>query len=344
MDQKVSDGQNGDEEVNARELAKKNLSFTLKKLVTAFWDNLTYDNVKETSRWFLESAAIEFSFSFDDLMMILTLFVLFGSEIRMAVAPPVKAHDLFFEEMITLCFSCFIVELFLVTWSKTYVYHWNPSKCEGYFMSFFFWLDVLAIVSMLPDVESTSRALNFDDLKDGSGEGSVKAMRVVRMVRLVRIVKLYKIQAERRRAARLEAELLDLVRQGAVSYEDIATQRALYEQRQSKVGGLLSDSITRRVITIVLLMVLIVPVLTIAPNPVEDRIEITKIFNKLMDEAGDEDTEKTIIRMFKDIAPFPLQIEELGGDYIWERSHREDRRKDEILCTNCGEDDDDFSF
>merc|ERR1711871_214570 len=110
---------------------------------------------------------------------------------------------------------------------------------------------------MFPEIPAISRAFQLDEIAGGN----VKSARVVRMVRLVRIVKLYKIQSERRRAANLEAELLELVRQGAVSYDEIETQRALYQQRQSKVGGLLSDSITRRVIIIVLLMLFGVPLL-----------------------------------------------------------------------------------
>jgi len=251
------------DDVTARQLAEKNIKESLIKYLKAFWEAFTYENVKDTTRWFLDSAAFEFSFSFDDLMMLMTLFVLFGNEIRVLGVD--KSYDQGFIDVTTICFAFFVAELVLVTWSKTYRYHYLPWECEGYFLSFFWWLDLAAVVSMFPEIPAISTALGMDFVNNSSeNETTLKTARVVRMVRLVRLVKIYKIQAERRRAARLEAELLDLVRQGAVSYDDIATQRALYQQRQSKVGGLLSDSITRRVITIVLVMLFVVPFLQFA--------------------------------------------------------------------------------
>lgn len=249
-----------DNEPTGMALAKEKSNLSLKKILKDFWASLTYDNIKTQTRWFLDSAALEISISFDDLMMAMTLFVLFGGEIRaMAVD---KKYDDTFIVLTTICFAFFIVELVLVTWSKTYLESIVPWICDGYFGSFFFILDLFAILSMFPEIPAVAEAFGIDKLLSGNQDGAkLKAARVVRMVRLVRLVKLYKIQSERRRAARLEEELLELVRQGAVSYEDIATQRALYQQRQSKVGGLLSDSITRRVIIIVLMMLLFVPLL-----------------------------------------------------------------------------------
>jgi len=255
---------NGDVGKTGRQLANEKSRLNVVKWFKETWKILTYENIKDGVRWFIESAAIEFSISFDDIMMGMTLFVLFASEIRIMAVH--KKHDPGFMIMTIICFCFFILELVLVTWSKTYLSSIIPWECEGYFGSFFFVLDVLAIVSMFPDIPIISAGLGIDTILHGDGNNEtgatgLKAARVVRMVRLVRLVKLYKIQSERRRAARLEAELLELVRQGAVSYDDIATQRALYQQRQSKVGGLLSDSITQRVITIVLCMLFFVPIL-----------------------------------------------------------------------------------
>lgn len=88
-----------------------------------------------------------------------------------------------------------------------------------------------------------------------------KAGRVVRLVRLVRLVKLFKIAGERRKRARHEEEMMELVAIGAIAYEDIAKQTALTSERKSKLGGELSESTTRRVIVIVLVMVCILPLL-----------------------------------------------------------------------------------
>jgi hypothetical protein len=88
-----------------------------------------------------------------------------------------------------------------------------------------------------------------------------KAGRVVRTVRLARLVRLYKIQAERTRVKRIEDEQMELVRQGLLTFEDIAKTKQLNETRNSKVGAELSDTTTRRVIVIVLLMLCLIPIL-----------------------------------------------------------------------------------
>ena len=79
-----------------------------------------------------------------------------------------------------------------------------------------------------------------------------KAGRVVRTVRLARLVRIYKIQAERARVKRIEDEQMELVRQGLLTFEDI---------EKTKVGAELSDTTTRRVIVIVLLMLCLIPIL-----------------------------------------------------------------------------------
>merc|ERR1711871_581761 len=157
---------------------------------------------------------------------------------------------------------------------------------------------------MFPEIPAISRAFQLDEIAGGN----VKSARVVRMVRLVRIVKLYKIQSERRRAANLEAELLELVRQGAVSYDEIETQRALYQQRQSKVGGLLSDSITRRVIIIVLLMLFGVPLLqSVTTNSERDfAVESLHYFNV---NNADVATRYVAMDTFHKYAPNLLKLE-----------------------------------
>merc|ERR1711871_1508117 len=157
---------------------------------------------------------------------------------------------------------------------------------------------------MFPEIPAISRAFQLDEIAGGN----VKSARVVRMVRLVRIVKLYKIQSERRRAANLEAELLELVRQGAVSYDEIETQRALYQQRQSKVGGLLSDSITRRVIIIVLLMLFGVPLLqSVTTNSERDfAVESLHYFNV---NVADTATRYVAMDTFHKYAPNLLKLE-----------------------------------
>jgi hypothetical protein len=74
---------------------------------------------------------------------------------------------------------------------------------EEYFLTFFFWLDVVSTLSMLTDIgwvwdimvgeNSSSKAGNAAQLAKTSRAGRVtRVIRVIRLIRLIRIVKLYK--------------------------------------------------------------------------------------------------------------------------------------------------------
>jgi len=164
----------------------------------------------------------------------------------------------------------FILELILNTWSKTTYSSFSPKiKFEGYLFSFYWWLDLIAIVSMWFDIDWIAVPMGIGGVSSSvSGTSNLaKAGRVVRLVRLVRLVKLFKIASERRKRAQQEQQLMELVAVGAISFLDIEKQRALNSERKSKLGSELSESTTRRVIVIVLIMVCILPLLSSpAPN------------------------------------------------------------------------------
>jgi class 3 adenylate cyclase len=131
-------------------------------------------------------------------------------------------------------------------------------------------LDLIAILSLFPDISWIAQGTGIGDLADSvnsTNSSFSKAGRVVRTVRLARLVRIYKIQSERKRLARIEAEQMVLVRKGLLSYEDVLKSRQINQERNSKVGAELSDTITKRVIVMVLSMLCLVPVLNYtAPN------------------------------------------------------------------------------
>jgi len=203
--------------------------------IRAFIKSITYECLKSSTKWLIENAKIDLTFRFSDIMMYMTLFVLYADEIRVLVAP--KSADAGFDVATTICFFFFIFELVFGTWSKSSIksiYEW-----DGYIFSFYFWLDVAAIVSMFPDVPIIADPLGIQSISNGVGgnSGLTKAGRVVRMVRLVRLVKLYKIAAERRAASRVERELQNMLEQGLISYNTLDQHRSMFQQRQSKVGS-----------------------------------------------------------------------------------------------------------
>ena len=223
------------------------------------WDEV-YWNAKDGIVWFLDSCKI--SFSFGDLMMVMTLFVLFGDNIKLLSTT--KEADAGFEICNTICLFFFIAEFLAQWWAKTDWESIVPFKFEGYFLSFYFWLDFVSILSMFPDISWIAVGLGIGDISQSvSGNNNItRAGRIIRLVRLVRLVRLYKIYLEKRRKMDQEAEMLELMRANVMSYDEILRQQALYQDRQSKLGSKLNHSITQRVILLVLSMVIILPLTT----------------------------------------------------------------------------------
>jgi hypothetical protein len=126
---------------------------------------------------------------------------------------------------------------------------------------------VIAILSLFPDIPLVGGPLGISGISDNvsGGNNYTRAGRVVRLVRLVRLVRVYKVASERRRRAHQEAELLELVRLGVIAQEDVDKQRGLYNTRQSRLGDQLSESTTRRVIIMILVMLIILPLLLYSP-------------------------------------------------------------------------------
>ncbi len=229
-----------------------------------WWENIDWEEVYWSSKdgmvWFLDSCKI--SFSFGDAMMLMTLFVLFGDNIKLISSS--KDADAGFEICNTICLFFFTAEFFAQCWSKTDWESWLPLKFDGYFLSFYFWLDLLSILSMFPDIGWIANAIGFGDISNSvQGNNSLtRAGRIIRLVRLVRLVRLYKIYLDKRKKMEQEAQMMELMRAGELTYDEILRQQALYQDRQSKLGSKLNHSITQRVIILVLTMVIILPLTT----------------------------------------------------------------------------------
>lgn len=124
-------------------------------------------------------------------MTIITIYSLFFDDIRI-IAFSKEADNVFFS-LTLFSFIAFSIEIILAC-----------IAFDGYFNSFFFWLDVISTVTMLPDVGwiwfplvnngSSLLATNTStDLVKTTRSGRVtRIIRIIRLMRLFRIVKLYK--------------------------------------------------------------------------------------------------------------------------------------------------------
>lgn len=145
---------------------------------------------------------------------------------------------------------------------------------KDYFLGFYFWLDLIATVSLITDIgwiyneivgggsisaSNASQASSLARAGRGARVGT-RAGRIVRLVRLIRIVKLYKHAHKA-----LEKETRDDDNQiNAEELEQIHNKNHEPDiPKESHVGRQLSDLTTRRVIVIVLIMMFSVPILSL---------------------------------------------------------------------------------
>lgn len=129
-------------------------------------------------------------------MTIVTIYALLASDVK-ALAFDIEADDAF---VVLTCISMalFALELIAASVGK-----------PGYWLSFFFWLDLIATLSLVTDIDPLVEAVSRGEEGNGSAAGDTATLarasrgarigtragrmtRVIRLIRLVRVVKLYK--------------------------------------------------------------------------------------------------------------------------------------------------------
>jgi len=136
-------------------------------------------------------------------MTVITIYSLFFDDIRI-VAFPKSADNVFFG-LTLFSFTAYCIEIILA-----------GIAIDGYFNSFFFWLDVVSTITMLPDcgwiwypiMQQGSALLTTgkttDIAKTTRSSRVTRIIRIIRLMRLFRIVKLYK-QVKAAERQRLQA-------------------------------------------------------------------------------------------------------------------------------------------
>jgi len=217
--------------------------------------------IKLKMKWFLQEA--EFKISFDDCMMSMTLFVLFADSFKVIFLP--EKSDYSFIVANTICFFFFIFEFLANTWVQSR-FSFKPGniKISGYIFCFFWFCDIIAIISMFPDISWIANPLGMGDVANAtSGNANYKrAGRIVRLIRLIRLIRLFKIYMERKKREKEQAVLQELVEKGEIDATDATKHKLLHDSRGTKVGGQLSAAIIQRVIILILVILIILPLLT----------------------------------------------------------------------------------
>ena len=202
------------------------------------------DSAKDEDHPFLDRVLR--SKEFNALMVILTIYALFGDDIRLAFYE--LENDQTFYLISTFAMLMFIVEMCLQFYFRV-EYRWG----------FYFVLDILSTVSMIPDtglLEELMEEMSGGDEATGTmkagktSRAGAKAGRVVKIVRLIRFVRIFK--------------LLKIRKQKEDDSEESNAGKTLEDKLQdepSKVGKKLTELTVRRVIVIVLAMIMLFPFL-----------------------------------------------------------------------------------
>ena len=145
---------------------------------------------------------------------------------------------------------------------------------KGYFLSFWFWLDFIAMISMVPDIVLLLNLFGIDssDLnvsntraskvgKSGRSATALKAIRMIRFSRLFRVLRVFRF-----------------IQSDDESSNDYSAKKDVADYGSSKVGQIVSETVTKKVILLVLTLVLVLPWLE--PNEVsfQDATESSSIF------------------------------------------------------------------
>ncbi|GLE05797.1 hypothetical protein PINS_up014978 [Pythium insidiosum] len=166
------------------------------------------------------------------LMLVVTIYALFGDDLRLSSFS--RAADNTFYALATVCLVLFASEFIVSSYAK-----------PGYLFSFYFILDLIATFSVLPDIgwiwasiiggtSNKSSALKASKAtRAGSRAGRI--VRVVRAVRLFRVVKILKWK-----------------------HQD--TDESVQEVKESKVGSKMGEVTVQRVVILVLFLIMLLPV------------------------------------------------------------------------------------
>lgn len=222
------------------------ITFTEPDNLTLRLQSLTSDTLSSRSCAYILTRKILDSRLTTAFMTTITIYALFGDDIRMAATS--KSADNVFFSLASVCLVLFSAEIVATFWVKP-SYRW----------SFNFYLDVISTISLIPDIGwawqriiGTSDASSTSQINQVQNAGKLsrtgartsRVVRIVRLIRIIRLVKLYKSA----RSAMERQNSLKVVPESDYSIPE-----------ESKIGRKLSDLTTKRVILIVMTLLIILP-------------------------------------------------------------------------------------
>ena len=183
------------------------------------------------------------------LVGLFTLYALFGDDARLLLFG--KEHDEVFYALTVVCIAVFCTDISLSIWLR-----------KEYLWSFYFCLDVISTLSLVPDIgwiwNAIPTASNSDtSLSEIQGAGKAsrvgaRASKIIRVLRLLKLIRLVKVYRQIRPSPNLTIHG--------------RAHEILVIPEESRIGKKMSELTTKRVIAIVLLLLLALPLLDLSSS------------------------------------------------------------------------------
>jgi len=226
------------------------------------------------------------------LSVVATITSLLAYDFTMAFLP--KSVDFCTEVILLVVFAFFFIELIVASLVR-----------RNYFLSFWFWLDFIAMVSMIPDLTLLLQLMgaengdvsmaNTQASKAGKSARSsvaLKAIRMIRFSRMTRVLRVFKFfQSEDDDAAKVDP----------------------VDAGSSKVGQIVSESVTKKVIILVLVLVLVLPWMDPSGVSYHDGATTATMLYKTLIDSGVDAQES--LDLFSGVGVPILQIQ-IGGQRL----------------------------
>lgn len=176
--------------------------------ISTFIYSLNYENAKNYFKYLIDDMnVVDIHFKFENIMLIVTVYVLFYDDLTIVCKVPLK-YDIYFQVVATICFSLYVFEFIVNSWTKSsFVFTHKSIEIKGFFFSFFWFLDLITIFSLIPDV------FDFNPFHI-----STTTQRIIRLVRLLRLVNSYKVSLQLVSRQVREENILALAQLG-ISYD-----------------------------------------------------------------------------------------------------------------------------
>ena len=180
---------------------------------------------------------------------VFTVYALFADDIRLLLFQ--KEQDEVFDALTVMCIVVFLTDLGLAIWLRT-----------GYLWSFYFCLDAISTLSLVPDIGWIWRNVPMEGEShtslheiQGAGKASrvgARASRVIRILRLLKLIRLVKVYRQIRP-------------QPSLTLHSRNRDESIIPE-ESRIGRKMSELTTKRVIAIVLILLLALPLLELSTS------------------------------------------------------------------------------